>query len=106
MNPVAALRQRLAAPTRRSTAGVSGEPTGPVLSSVRGRRRRIAVILAACLLGVMVLAAVLAPLITWHDPLDTDVMERLHPPAWSEDGYPDDVHYSVRYIRTTVAEDY
>ena len=27
-------------------------------------------------------------------------------PAWSEDGYPDDVHYSVRYIRTTVAEDY
>ena len=27
-------------------------------------------------------------------------------PAWSEDGYPDDVHYSIRYIRTTVAEDY
>ena len=27
-------------------------------------------------------------------------------PAWSEDGYPDDVHYSIHYIRTTVAEDY
>ena len=24
-------------------------------------------------------------------------------PAWSEDNYPDDAHYSVRYIRTTVA---
>jgi len=24
-------------------------------------------------------------------------------PAWSEDQYPDDAHYSVRYIRTTVA---
>ncbi len=24
-------------------------------------------------------------------------------PGWSEDNYPDDAHYSVRYIRTTVA---
>lgn len=24
-------------------------------------------------------------------------------PAWTEDGYPDDVHYSIRCIRTTVA---
>ncbi len=24
-------------------------------------------------------------------------------PGWSEDNYPDDVHYSIRFIRTTVA---
>lgn len=86
MNPLAAVRQALAAATGRSTADDSSEPSAPVLSSGRGRRRRVAVVLAACLLGVMILAAVLAPLITWHDPLDTDVVERLHPPAWSADG--------------------
>ena len=86
MSPLAAVRQALTAAARRSTADDSGEPSTPALSSSRGRRRKIAVILAACLLGVMILAAVLAPLITWHDPLDTDVVERLHPPAWSADG--------------------
>jgi hypothetical protein len=27
-------------------------------------------------------------------------------PAWSTDSYPDDTHYSTRFIRTTVAEGY
>ena len=86
MSPLAVARRALAAVARRSAADDSGEPPDPELLSGRGRRRRIAVVLAACLLGIMILTAVLAPFITWHDPLDTDVVERLHPPAWSEDG--------------------
>ena len=86
MSPTETVRRVLASAARRPRVDDSDEPQTPVLSSSYGRRRRIAVILAACLLGVMILAAVLAPLITWHDPLDTDVMERLHPPAWSTDG--------------------
>ena len=27
-------------------------------------------------------------------------------PAWATDSWPDDTHYSIRYIRTTVAEGY
>ena len=86
MSPLVVARRALAAAARRSAADDSGEPPDPERSSGRGRRRRMAVVLAACLLGVMILSAVLAPFITWHDPLDTDVVERLHPPAWSEDG--------------------
>ena len=86
MSPIATARRALAAAARRSAADDSGPAPDPESSSGRGRRRRIAVMLAGFLLGVMVLAAVLAPLIAWHDPLDTDVVERLHPPAWSEDG--------------------
>ncbi len=86
MSPLAAARRALAAAARRPMADGADAAAGPDLSSSHGRRRRIAVILAACLLAAMVLAAVLAPLITWHDPLDTDVVERLHPPAWSDDG--------------------
>lgn len=86
MSPTETVRRVLASAARRPPADDPDELQAPVLSTGYGRRRRIAVILAGCLLGVMILAAVLAPLITWHDPLDTDVMERLHPPAWSEDG--------------------
>lgn len=37
-------------------------------------------------LAIVVLAAILAPLITWHDPLATDVRARLLPPFWMEGG--------------------
>ena len=80
MSPLVVARRALAAAARRSAADDSGEPPDPERSSGRRRRRRIAVVLAACLLGVMILSAVLAPFITWHDPLDTDVVERLHRP--------------------------
>lgn len=37
-------------------------------------------------LAIIVLAAILAPLITWHDPLATDVRSRLLPPFWMDGG--------------------
>ena len=86
MSPIATARRALAAVRGRSVADDAGQAPVPELSSGRRRRRRIAVTLAASLLGLMILGAVLAPFITWHDPLDPDVVERLHPPAWSEDG--------------------
>lgn len=71
-------------------------PTGPELSTLEVaaqddevtpvRRRRLAVGLSGGVLLVMVVAALLAPFVTWHDPLDTDVLERLHPPAWTDGG--------------------
>lgn len=43
-------------------------------------------IVAGGLLAVVVLAAVLAPLVTWHDPLATDIRARLAPPFFMDGG--------------------
>ena len=87
MSPLAVARRALAAVARRSAARTpASRRQTRSCRPAEGRRRRVAVVLAACLLGIMILSAVLAPFITWHDPLNTDVVERLHPPAWSEDG--------------------
>lgn len=55
------------------------------------RRRRIhrsawAAIIAGGLLGVIVLAALLAPWIASHDPAATDIRARLQPPFWMDGG--------------------
>ena len=86
MSQIESATRALSVAERLSAHGDAAERPGSELPASRRRRRRLAVALAGGLLGVVVLAAVLAPFITWHDPLDTEVIERLHPPAWSEDG--------------------
>ena len=50
------------------------------------RRSKLGVQIAGAFLVSLTVAAVVAPLITWHDPLDSDVVSRLIPPAWQEGG--------------------
>lgn len=49
-------------------------------------RGRWVVVISLGILGIAVLAALLAPLITWHDPVGADVRARLMPPVWMEGG--------------------
>ena len=50
------------------------------------RRSKWGVQISGAFLVLLTVAAVVAPLITWHDPLDSDVVSRLIPPAWQEGG--------------------
>jgi ABC-type dipeptide/oligopeptide/nickel transport system permease subunit len=45
-------------------------------------------IIAACLLLAIVAAAIFAPLVAPHDPLETNIMLRLRPPVWMQGGVP------------------
>lgn len=49
------------------------------------RRHKVATISGGVLL-LLVLTALFAPLLTWHDPVSTDVRSRLLPPMWVEGG--------------------
>lgn len=49
------------------------------------RQHKVAAISGA-VLALLALAAVFAPLLTWHDPVATDVRARLLPPMWAEGG--------------------
>lgn len=54
----------------------------------RGRRlpRNLSAYLSAGILFVIVVLALLAPWIAWHDPLGVELRSRLQPPFWYEDG--------------------
>lgn len=49
-------------------------------------RRGKGVLLGAAILVVMIPAAVLAPYVAPHDPLQAEIVQRLRPPAWTERG--------------------
>lgn len=53
------------------------------------RRTDPGALIAAVILGVMVLAAILAPLIAPHDPIAGTLSSRMLPPAWMEKGRPE-----------------
>ncbi|MGY6500701.1 MAG: ABC transporter permease [Acidimicrobiales bacterium] len=53
---------------------------------MRALRGRWVVVVSLGVLALAVAAAVLAPLITWHDPVVTDVRARLQPPVWMDGG--------------------
>ena len=50
------------------------------------RRTRATLILSAGFLALVALVSVLAPWITWHDPLDAELVRRLQPPGWLDGG--------------------
>lgn len=54
--------------------------------SARLRKPGIAVGLAGVVLALIVLAAILAPVLSPHDPLKVSVLDRLKPPAWVDGG--------------------
>jgi len=56
-----------------------GPPSRWIAGLKRGRAR---LWVGAALVGVLVLAALLAPLIAPHDPLEQDLMSAQLPPAW------------------------
>lgn len=59
----------------------------PVVSEHRGFRHRWyrtpSFVAGASILGVIVLLAILAPLVTWHDPIEQDLVNILQSPSWS-----------------------
>ncbi len=46
-------------------------------------------VIAGCLLLAIVTAAIFAPLVTPHDPLEANIMLRLRPPLWMHGGVPE-----------------
>ncbi|ETX07979.1 ABC transporter permease [Candidatus Entotheonella palauensis] len=46
-------------------------------------------VIAGCLLLVIVGAAIFAPVVTPHDPLEANIMLRLRPPLWMQGGVPE-----------------
>jgi peptide/nickel transport system permease protein len=68
----------------------------PVTAARRGElwrslRRGKGALLGAGLLVVMLLAAVLAPILAPHDPLQAEVTQRLRPPVWTARGTPENL---------------
>jgi peptide/nickel transport system permease protein len=66
-----------------------GEPVQADVTLIERRRRlprNLAAYLSIGTLAVIVVLALLAPLIAWHDPLSVDVRARLQPPFWYGDG--------------------
>jgi len=59
----------------------------PLVSERRGFRQRWyrtpSFVAGASILGVIVLLAILAPLVTWHDPIQQDLVTILQGPSWS-----------------------
>ncbi|MGH7702018.1 MAG: ABC transporter permease [Gemmatimonadales bacterium] len=52
----------------------------------RSLRRGTGALLGAGILVVMVLCAILAPVVSPHDPLQAEITQRLRPPIWTERG--------------------
>jgi len=52
----------------------------------RSLRRGTGALLGAGLLLVMLLGAILAPLVSPHDPVQAEITQRLRPPVWTERG--------------------
>ena len=50
------------------------------------QRLRLNPTLSFLVLGLFVIAAIVAPLLTPHDPVDNDLINSLIPPAWTEEG--------------------
>jgi peptide/nickel transport system permease protein len=59
----------------------------PLVSQHRGFRQRWyrtpSFVAGVSILGVIVLLAVFAPLVTWHDPIEQDLVNILQGPSWS-----------------------
>ena len=59
----------------------------PLVSQHRGFRQRWyrtpSFVAGASILGFIVLLAVFAPLVTWHDPIEQDLVNILQGPSWS-----------------------
>ncbi len=59
----------------------------PVVAQHRGFRQRWyrtpSFVAGLSILGVIVLLAILAPLVTWHDPIEQDLVNILQTPSWS-----------------------
>ena len=59
----------------------------PLVLQHRGFRQRWyrtpSFVAGASILGVIVLLAVLAPVVTWHDPIEQDLVNILQSPSWS-----------------------
>ncbi|MCY4424258.1 MAG: hypothetical protein OXC06_14450, partial [Acidimicrobiaceae bacterium] len=75
----------------RRTGGTVEEATASTRRLTRAaeaarRRTRATLILSAGFLAVIALVSVLAPWITWHDPLDAELVRRLQPPGWLDGG--------------------
>ncbi|MEA2526945.1 MAG: peptide/nickel transport system permease protein [Thermomicrobiales bacterium] len=77
------------------TAAMAAEAVGPLSSEVLSRRFRTPYLVrrlngrayvGLTLLGLAVLAAILAPLLAPHDPELADITLRLKPPVWSDGG--------------------
>ncbi|MEA2531320.1 MAG: peptide/nickel transport system permease protein [Thermomicrobiales bacterium] len=77
------------------TAAMAAETVGPLSSEVLSRRFRTPYLVrrlngrayvGLTLLGLAILAAILAPLLAPHDPELADITLRLKPPVWSDGG--------------------
>jgi peptide/nickel transport system permease protein len=68
-----------------SVVAVSAE--APLVARYRGFRdrwyRTSSFVAGISILGVIVLLAALAPLVTWHDPIEQDLVNILQGPSWS-----------------------
>ncbi|MBI4182906.1 MAG: ABC transporter permease [Proteobacteria bacterium] len=66
-------------------ANEAGQESILVINLRKFRRDRFAVVSAVTVV-IFILMAVFAPLVTPHDPYDTDLLRRLQPPVWREGG--------------------
>ena len=59
----------------------------PVVAEHRGFRQRWyrtpSFVAGASILGAIVVVAILAPVVTWHDPVQQDLVNQLQGPSWS-----------------------
>lgn len=71
----------------------------PVVSQRRGFRQRWyrtpSFVAGVSILGVIVLLAILAPVVTWHDPIEQDLVNILQDPSWSHPLGTDDLGRDV-----------
>jgi peptide/nickel transport system permease protein len=77
---------------------VPGEDA-PVVSQRRGFRQRWyrtpSFVAGVSILGVIVLLAILAPVVTWHDPIQQDLVNILEDPSWGHPLGTDDLGRDV-----------
>ncbi len=80
-------------PAARLAPAVAADDTSPALGTALRTRRRfrpetvpLYVWIFGALLALIVLAAIFAPLVAPHDPLDQSLRARLDPPFWMEGG--------------------
>lgn len=71
----------------------------PVVSEYRGFRQRWyrtpSFVAGVSILGAIVVLAALAPLVTWHDPIEQDLLNILQGPSWSHPLGTDDLGRDV-----------
>jgi peptide/nickel transport system permease protein len=53
---------------------------------VPGRRLGPAVFISLAFMALVIVVAVFAPFIAWHDPLEANLARRLRPPVWNDGG--------------------